>query len=345
MDDDVGIRVFGARSASRPATPRWVFVCLGLGALGLVLWGARWVTQGADTLYTDTARVFWVSGPRGAWVETRERWVWLGLEGFGAVLAVVLSTLGALWLAGRARHPTLATTSKVLSRLGAAFAMNAPLLPAWAFISGMPPDGAERLLPLASVDVERLPTRMLSPVDLPTGTWTLVDSADNVLTARVSAGGETFDARFGPVTAAVQIDAELARSRARMSVPASSVDTGIPLRNSHARRYLAADQHPSIDLAIDQLTVVGPGADAESRAFEAVGALSFMGAVLTTTVTGTLAPLAEEDRVSLGIASPLALLVNASFVLPVEATPLDPDNFDSARIPVNARLVISPTPR
>lgn len=329
-------------------SPGWVKVGLGLGGLGLLLWGVRWLVQGGDTIYTDVARAFWVEGTRGVWVETTDRWVWLGLEGLGAVLAVVVGTAAMLWLSGRVKKPIISKVTTALSRVGAVVAMVTPALPAWAFLSGLPPAGAERLMPLAPAPVVPGGTgadgvvAALVPFDLPTGAWALADAKTNLLTARVSAGGETLDAKFGPLTGSVDLTADLVNSKAGFTVPATSVDTGIELRNSHAQGYLAADQHATIGLTIPRLTTVGAGGDPESRNFETEGELSFMGKTLTLKVTGSLTRLSKEEMGGLGVDAPQALLVNASLTLPVKDTPLDPKNFDTDRIPLTARLVLVP---
>lgn len=328
-------------------SPGWVKVGLALGGLGLVLWGVRWLVQGGDTIYTDVARAFWVEGTRGVWVETTDRWVWLGLEGLGAVVAVVVGTAAMLWLSGRVKRPAISKVTTALSRVGAVVAMVTPALPAWAFISGMPPAGAERLMPLAPAPVAPVAgvggaVAALVPFDLPTGTWALADTKTNLLTARVSAGGETLDAKFGPLTGSVDLAADLVSSKAGFTVPATSVDTGIELRNSHAQGYLSADQHATIGLTIPRLTTVGAGGDPESRNFETEGELSFMGKTLTLKVTGSLTKLSREEMTGLGVDAPQALLVNASLTLPVKDTPLDPKNFDTDQIPLTARLVLVP---
>lgn len=331
-------------------SPGWVRVGLALGGLGLVLWGVRWLVQGADTVYTDVAKAFWVEGTRGVWVETTDRWVWLGLEGLGAVVAVVVGTAAMLWLSGRVKKPLLMKASTALSRVGAIVAMLTPALPAWAFISGMPPAGAERLMPLAPIAAAPTDSKAgagaapaeLVPFDLPTGAWALADTKTNLLTARVVAGGETFDAKFGPLTGSVDLAADLKGSKAGFTVPSTSVDTGIELRNSHAQGYLLADQHATIGLSIPRLATVGAGADPETRNFETEGELSFMGKTLTLKVTGSLTKLSKDEMSGLGVNAPLALLVNASFTLPVKSTPLDPKNFDTDQIPLSARLVLVP---
>jgi polyisoprenoid-binding protein YceI len=334
------------QSVERSGSPKWVKVGVGLGALGLALWGLRWFLQGADTVYTDVARAFWVPGPGSIWVETTDRWVWLGLEGLGAVVAIVGGTAAMLWLAHRAKGPAFKKVATALSRVGAVFAMVAPVLPAWAFISGFPPDGAERLLPLAAAPTAPVagaaPAGPVAALDLPVGAWTIADSSANLLVARVKAGGETLDAKFAPLTGTVDLTADLVSSKAGFKVPATSVETGVELRNSHAQGYLAADQHATIALTLARLDTVTAGPDAQTRSFTATGELAFMGKTLNLPVTGTLTVLDAKVRGELGVTAPHAILVNASFVLVVKSTALDPANFDTDQIPLTARLVLIP---
>lgn len=336
------------------ASPVWVKLGLALGGLGVALWTARWLMQGADTVYTDVARAFWVERTRGVWVETADRWVWLGVEGLFAVLAVVVGTAAMLFISGRAPKPLIAKISTALSRVGAVVALVTPALPVWAFISGTPPEGAERLMPLAPTPAPPSAGAgasgaelALVPLGLPTGAWVLADTRTNLLAARVTAGGETFDAKFGPLSGSVDLAEDLKSSRAGFTVPSSSVDTGIELRNSHAQGYLLADQHGTIGLSIAKLANVGPGADAESRNFETEAELSFMGKVLTVKVTGSLTSLSKEEMADFGVSAAQALLVKASFTLPLKATALDPKNFDTVQtqIPLTARLVLVPAAR
>jgi len=314
-----------------------------------VAWAVRWLIQGGDVVYTDIARPFWVADPLQGWVETADRWVWLGLEGLGAVLGVVLGTLTMLFLARKVGNATVKKVATGASRLGAVVAMAAPVLPAWAFVSGMPPAGAERLLPL---NVDTAPVARageakpegVSGFVVPSGTWQVADSKANLLAARVTAGGETFDGKFGPISGEVVLMAErLGESKATFSVPSASVDTGVELRNTHAQDYLDAESHKTISLVIAKLDSVTVGANEASRAFSTEGELTIMGKALKLPVTGTLVLLTAAERTELGVTATEAILVNASFVLPVLKTPLDRKNFDVDELPLTVRLVIAPT--
>jgi polyisoprenoid-binding protein YceI len=331
---------------SNEKVPTWVKVGLGLGVLGLVAWGARWLIQGGDVIYTDVARAFWVADPLQGWVETADRWVWLGLEGLGAVLGVVVGTTGMLVAAAKFKHTTAQKVATVASRLGAVVAMAAPILPAWAFVSGMPPAGAQRLLPLNTAPVAQGEPRPESKAGFAvvSGKWQVADSKANLLAARVTAGGETFDGKFGPISGEVELVAErLGESKATFSVPATSIDTGVELRNTHAQGYLDAENHKTISLVIPKLDSVTAGANEAARAFSTEGELTIMGKPLKLPVTGTLVLLTAAERTELGVTSNEAVLVSASFVLPVLKTPLDRKNFDVDELPLTVRLVIAPS--
>ncbi len=332
---------------SNEQVPTWVKVGLGLGVLGLVAWGARWLIQGGDVIYTDIARAFWVADPLQGWVETSDRWVWLGLEGLGAVLGVVIGTATMLFVARKVGNPTVKKIATGASWLGAVVAMAAPVLPAWAFVSGMPPAGAERLLPLNAAPVPQVggaKPGVAGGFAVVSGKWQVGESKANLLAARVTAGGETFDGKFGPISGEVELVAErLGESKAMFSVPSASVDTGVELRNTHAQGYLDAENHKTISLVIPKLDAVTPGANEASRAFSTEGELTIMGKPLKLPVTGTLVLLTAAERTELGVTSSEAILVNASFVLPVLKTPLDRKNFDVDELPLTVRLVIAPS--
>jgi len=175
----------------------------------------------------------------------------------------------------------------------------------------------------------------------PSGRWVIAQGAQSLLVARIAAGGETFDAKLAPVIGVVELEpAALSRSRARFEVPAASIDTGIDLRNGHARGYLRADAHPTIALVVPTLDAVDSGG--ATRSFTTRGELSMMGKQLEVALTGTLVVLDEAKRRELGVPESHALLVSASFTLAVTAAGLDRDNFDADDITLSGRFVLVP---
>lgn len=326
------------------------------GVLGALLWVLRWLLQGSRdgvVVYTDIARSFWVADPTLGWVETQERWVWLGLDGLGLVVGLLVGAVTMHLLARR--HAAAAAAGKpglgqrawvgkslrALALAGAAVLVLAPLVPAWAFVSGMPPAGAERLLPskLASVPSAEVGAKV-EAFPAPAGEWSVVEVPANLLVARITAGGETFDGKFTGATGTVQLEpAEMARSSASFEVKSTSVDTGVELRNKHAKEYLDAEKFGTIRLVVPALTKVeGAGA---RRELNATGRVEMMGRVIDVELTGTLAVLDAAQRKELGVAAAEALLVSASFQLPIAKTALDRSDFDGDALTLNGRFVLT----
>jgi polyisoprenoid-binding protein YceI len=333
----------------------------------VLLWGLRWILQGSRdgvVVYTDTARAFWVEDPSlGWWFETQQRGVWLGLDGLvlivgllvGAVTMHLLARRQAAaaaagrpepgqraWgLRGRERGGRLEKILRGLALAGAAVLIVAPVLPVWAFVSGFPPEGAERLLPSKAAPVASTEVgAKVEALAAPAGEWTVVEVPANLLVARITAGGETFDGKFTGVTGSVQLDpAELARSSATFEVKSASVDTGVELRNKHAREYLDAEKFATIRLVVPALTKVdGAGA---RRDLSATGRVEMMGRVIDVALTGAIAVLDAAQRKELGVSAPEALLVTASFQLPIAKTALDRSDFDGDALTLNGRFVLA----
>ncbi len=243
-------------------TPRILGIGLGVGALGTGLWLARWLAQGESAMWTDLTRRFWVSDPDIGWIETTDRWVWLGLEGLLATVGVVVGTALLVLLARRARaHAGWRRVLLLGATLGAVAACATPVLPLWAFLGGMPPDGALRLLPTAANPAAHAPpspaTRIdpLPPLPVPAGAWRVSDDArTNLLAVRTAAGDDTFDTTFGPLSGTATFDpANPAATQLRISVPAASLATGIALRDTHAQKFLEATQHAAIVVTLTAL--------------------------------------------------------------------------------------------
>jgi polyisoprenoid-binding protein YceI len=326
------------------------------GALGVLLWGLRWILQGSRdgvVVYSDIARAFWVADPTLGWVETQQRWVWLGLDGLGLVVGLLVGAVTMHVLArrhaaaaasgrpGLGQRAWLGKTLRGLALAGAAALIVAPVLPVWAFVSGFPPEGAERLLPSKAAPVASTEVgAKVEALAAPAGEWTVVEVPANLLVARITAGGETFDGKFTGVTGSVQLDpAELARSSATFEVKSASVDTGVELRNKHAREYLDAEKFATIRLVVPALTKVdGAGA---RRDLSATGRVEMMGRVIDVALTGAIAVLDAAQRKELGVSAPEALLVTASFQLPIAKTALDRSDFDGDALTLNGRFVLA----
>ncbi len=319
-------------------TSSWVKAGLGLGLAGLGAWGARWALQGGSIVYTDVSRSFWVADPTLGWVETADRWVWLGLDGFLVLAAVVIGAIGMAWFGHRGRGSTVETAARVLSRLGALLAAAGPALPVWAFISGMPPEGAERLMP--DVAASKPSAETVSPLPIPGGRWKVVDNASNLLVARIAAGGETFDGKFSPLSGEANLDPnDLKTATARFEVPADSISTGVALRDNHAKGYLGVETHKKVGLSMTGFNSVSTTAP-DARALKGSAKVEIMGKTLDVPLEGSIAVLDDAARSRLGVQEKSAILVGASFKLGITATGLNRANFDADDITLNARFVM-----
>ncbi|HEX8114540.1 MAG TPA: YceI family protein, partial [Kofleriaceae bacterium] len=187
------------------------------------------------------------------------------------------------------------------------------------------------------------------------------------ITAHLSSGHETFDARFttgpgagpGPgIRGSWQGDPhDFTRPMtSEISVDAASVDTGIDLRSTHAREeYLLANKFPKITVALDRVIAAaqaGPGA----IKFRAHGTLSLIGKTHSIEVTGTMKKpdAAALDRLHLtgsSAGSPAGspagdvLLIQAEFPVVIKETALakDAGDFDGEQIPIQVSLVMRHT--
>ncbi len=316
---------------------------LAFSVVGTAAWALRYALQGTATVWTDTARIFYVADPDLGYVPTTDAWTWLGLEGLGATAGVAVGIGVMMWLSGRGGR--LGSVASVLAVAGAVLGLAAPALPVAAFLGGMPPEGAVHVLPqggAAAVPIEagRGPTRMA----LPGGAWVPAAAADaHLVAAAITAGGETFDARFTGLEGAISLVPEdLGRSTLSLSVAAVSVKTGVPLRDTHAKDYLLAKEHPRISVsAKDLATRTEPDGVVTWEGEVDVG---IMGRTLRRPATGVVKALDAEGRKRLGIAAAHALIVEARFEIPIKDTELDAQSFDAESIPLSARAVFVPAP-
>ena len=321
-------------------SPYW-----GLAASGAALIAAlgRWLVQGTENVYTAADKRFYVPDPDFGWRIHESGPLWLGLDAIGALAALTVALGTGAWLLRR-RERTRGTPWRgarvALLALGIA-----PLaLPLWAFASGLAPEGGREQPPQSELGPR--PDGIGGALAGSTaGRYVLVPGAESAVTARVTAGGETFETRFaGNLEASLTFDPGDLRApvEAAVRVDAASVDTGVTMRSKHAREeYLYADEHPEIRLAMVELVAARQGEDAREIAFWASAALDFMGARLTVPVTGTIRALDEAARARLGTSGP-ALLVTADLAIDIEETPLGKDagDFDEDRIPIHVSLVL-----
>jgi polyisoprenoid-binding protein YceI len=305
----------------------------------------RWHLQGSGNLYTQPARRAYVADPDLGWRLVEGGPPWLGLEVLGLIAGVAAAIGAGAWLVGRLerrgrRRPRL----RALLWAAGALPLSVPM---WAFAGGLGPPGAvdARPAPADGAPVEGI----AGALDAPAGRWQVLPHAGSAITARVSAGGEVFEARFaGDLTGHWTGDPRdlSAPMHAEVSVAAASVDTGVAMRSRSARDdYLQAAAHPRLGFRLDRLRAAAPLADGR-LAFRAAGTVGLIGGEHAVEVTGTLGTLDATARARQRIAAPAALLVDAHLTVRIAETALAPDagDFDGDEIPVHVTLVLVPDP-
>ncbi len=310
--------------------------------------GVRWLLQGSGNVYTATTKRFYVPDPDLGWRVADGGPVWIGLEAIAAIAAVAVGVAFVGWLLGRWERKRGRRLTPL--RVGLWIAAALPLaLPLWAFSSGFGPDQGKEQLPVGATAAAPT-TGIEGALELPAGRYEVVPHAGTSITARVSAGKETFDARFGKgITGTWTADpADLTKpTTAELELDPTTVDTGIALRSQHAREeYLQAGKYPRIKLRIARLIAARQDGPA-LIAFRAEGAIDFLGETLTVEITGNLRAADAGARQRLGFAAGDAIaLVDADLALTVSGTRLrsDADSFDSDRIPIHVSLVLRRTP-
>lgn len=179
-------------------------------------------------------------------------------------------------------------------------------------------------------------------LDAPAGRYAVVAHDGTSITARLSAGKETFDARFTDVDGFWQGNPRdlTAPMTARFSVAAASIDTGVRGRSKHARGYLQADAHPRITVSFDRLLAARP--DAQGIVFSARGTLTLIGRTHPIAITGTARRADPQALERLHLTGTI-LLVNASFSIAIHDTALaaHADAFDTDVIPISISLVLA----
>jgi hypothetical protein len=311
--------------------------------VALVASSLRWWLQGSGNLYTATSRRAYVADPDLGWRVVTGGPPWLGLEVLAIVLAVAAAIAAGAWLVQRLERGGSRRTvlRGVLWTAGVV-----PLaVPLWAFAGGFGPAGARDALPSRIADA---PTgdAITGALDAPAGRWEVAAHHGSAITARVSAGGEAFDARFeagisghwtgdpgnlgAPMTAAV-------------IVPTASVDTGVGMRTASARDdYLQASRHPILSFRLGQLVAAAPRADG-GVGFRADGVIGLVGREHPVEVTGALRVLDAEARARLGLeAGTPAMHAEAELRVRIPDTALasDAGDFDGDEIPVQVSLVL-----
>jgi hypothetical protein len=317
---------------------------LSLAALAAAV--ARWLVQGSGNVYTALTKRFYVPDPDLGWRVADGGPLWIGLEAIALIAAWTVFIAASAWiLRFWARRKDRGVPRVAVVALWVLAALPLPL-PAYAFVTGLGPARAVEQLP-EGASAQAPTSGIEGTLPLPAGTYNVIPHRGTSVTARVSAGKETFDARFGKgITGTwTLVPDDLATSAvAELQLDPTVVDTGITLRSQHARdEYLRSATYPRIKLRITRL--VAARQDSPTHvAFRAEAALEFLGDTLTVEVTGNLRVPDDAGRQRLGFAAGApVVLVDADLAVTVGGTRLreDADSFDSDRIPIHVSLVLT----
>jgi polyisoprenoid-binding protein YceI len=325
---------------------------------------ARWALQGSRNFYTAFEKQFYVPDPDVGWAISDRHPIWLGLEVIGALTAIAVGLAIGGWIIRRRERKTGARAK--LLRAAAWVAAVVPLaVPIAAFATGFGPEGGRDVRPQREIAaVEPVPVPAPAPssgsaagsaaqpapepitgsLDLPAGTYQVAAHKLTEIAVRLSAGGDTFDARFTEsVKGAWEGDPkDLTKPMtAEVTALAAEVDTGIAGRSKHAREgFLKADKHPRLGWKLDKLVTARP--DGPDRvAFRALGTVSLMDRTHAVQVDGSLKKADAAAQKRLGLTGDV-LIAEADFALVIKETALAPDasTFKGDRFPIHVSLVL-----
>jgi polyisoprenoid-binding protein YceI len=311
----------------------------------------RWVLQGSHNFYTAFEKTFYVPDPDVGWAVSEQHPIWLGLEVIAILATASVGIAAGAWIIQRRERKT-GTPAKRLR--GAAWVVAVLLLvvPIAAFATGLGPEGGRDVRPQrepVAIEPAAQPAPITGSLDLPAGRYEVVAHKLTEIAARLSAGGDTFDARFAEdadVKGEWRADPkDLTKPMtAEVSVDAAAVDTGIAGRSKHAREgFLKTDKFPRIGWKLDKL--VAARQDGPDRVvFRALGTVTLMDRTHAVPIEGSLkrADAAALERLGLTGA---VLLAEADFSLVIKETALAPDasTFKGDRFPIHISLVLRHT--
>ena len=303
----------------------------------------RWWLQGSGNMYTALEKRLYVPDPDLGWRIADEHPIWLGLEVCGVIAGVAVGCAvgGFLIKKLRAKRPRLAKGLWFAAWAAGAATLIVPIA---AFASGGGIAGARDTLPAVKfVAIDGIE----GALDLPAGRYEVIAHSGTSITARVSAGGEAFDARLAGDLRGTFVGAPKdlrAPFTADASVSAASVDTGITPRSNSARdEYLQAAKHPRITFVLTKL-VAAKQENPNQVSYRATGKIGFVGKEHVVEVTGTLGRPDDAAKARLGLEGTI-MLVQADLSLVIKETALAPDagDFDGDRIPIHVSLVLRHT--
>jgi polyisoprenoid-binding protein YceI len=304
----------------------------------------RWWLQGSGNMYTALDKRLYVPDPDLGWRIADEHPIWLGLEVCAIIAGIAVGCAIGGFIIRRltASRPRIAKGLRIAAWIGGGLTLGVPIA---AFASGAGIDGARDTLPTATRNVAE---GIRGSLELPGGHYAVVAHAGTAISAHITAGGETFDARFAsdvtggwngeprdltkPMTAAISVGAKV-------------VDTGVTPRSNSARDYLQVDKHPRITFTLDKLAAASQESPAQI-AFRAQGTLGFIGKTHIVDVIGTLSKPDNAGLARLGLQGTI-MLAQADFSIVIKETALAPDagDFDGDRIPIHVSLVLKETPK
>jgi len=303
----------------------------------------RWWLQGSGNLYTAVEKRFYVPDPDLGWRVSQAQPVWLGLDVCAviAAIAVALAIGGYVIRRRESKHGAPSRGLRAFAWLLGAISVVAPIA---AYASGSRPAEARDALPVESSTIPTM-TGIAGGLVAPAGRYEVVAHDGTSITAHLTAGGESFDARFSgdihgfwagnPHDLAEPMSADV-------SVAAASVDTGVRGRSKHARSYLHVDAYPRIEVRLDRVLAAQPAG--AGVAFSARGTLTLIGRTHSIAIAGTLERPDDAALARLGLTGSI-LLVKATFSIAIKDTALaaNATAFDGDVIPIAVSLVLSHT--
>jgi len=304
----------------------------------------RWQLQGTHNVYTALDKRFYIPDPDLGWRVAPQHPLWLGLEVCAVIIAIAVGLAVGGWVIRR--RETRRGRRSTLLRAAAWVVAGVPLaVPILAFASGGAPAGAIDTLPAETI--KGIESGITGIIDAPAGRYEVVAHEGTTITAQLSAGHETFDARFGGgIRGSWQGDPrDLTKPvTAEISVEAASVDTGIDERSTHAREeYLHADKYPKVTVTIDRVLAASQ-AHANAIEFRAHGTLALIGKTTEVEITGAMRKPDAAALARLGLTGDV-LLVKAKLSVLIKDSALasDASTFDGDKIPIQVSLVMRHT--
>lgn len=170
------------------------FVPVVLPSAALIAALARWQMQGSRNMYTALHKRFYIPDPDLGWRISPQHPVWLGLEICVVIAAIAVGLVIAGWIIRRReiKRGRRATRLCAASWIAAGVPLAVPIL---AFASGTGP--ANRIDTLPASTIQGIEAGITGILDASAGRYEVVEHVGTAITAHLSAGHETFDARFG----------------------------------------------------------------------------------------------------------------------------------------------------